>query len=390
MTTHEFVTSSELAFGDIMINFCDPEFAKFESLSTQIYRLVAYGLFANRMIIPSRYLLQPGVTFDAVSTLSILMENGLLVPDLREGYSSFVEYLEDKSPTNLDPDKRKCAQFLDDHAQLVYSFDISGQSELYHKRLMDDISELGLLRNKLDPDNVMGPNFERAMDEFADQKGSRRTFVRILASHFPGHGNTIQEWAALRYYITPAELEPRCFRDFPAKISAEMRQYKLSVPMHFTDPDLHGQLPEPMHAAYSVLINLPIDLSPKDLALLSNIVCRVRHQVPKGPAKFSTLSSKGFRDNIGEVNQVFREAVQQERKLADALKCFSSIASTIASKASWLLGVSLDQDVPAMPVELGLGVLTKLAESEIRKTACPFIETSNKLESRLNNRKLRF
>lgn len=388
MTFHEFITSSDLAFGDIMINSCDPEFVDSKSTTSQVYRLASYGLFANRVIVPSRYLLQPGVTFDAVRTLTGLLEEGIVVPDLREGYSSFVEFLEDKSSGALEPNRLQCAQFLDDHARAVYSFDISGQSELYHKRLIEDISEQGLLRRKIDPDGVKDHLFERAIEEFAQQGGSRRTFKRILASFFHGQENVIQEWAALRYYTTPAELEPRCFRDFPSKVSAEMRRNRLSAPMHLADPDRDDQMPEPMRAAYRVLIDLPADLPPENLMELSSVVCKVRDGISNGAAKFAKLSERGFAANVAEANDLFQEAVRKERKLSQALKYSSSLSGALAPAVSWVLGISLDPSMPLEDaVELGIGMVAKLTEGVVRKEACPFIETASKLETEFKRNK---
>ena len=48
----------------------------------------------------------------AVNALQGLLEAGVLVPDLREGYSMFVDYLADDGVT--DEGSLACAQFLDD------------------------------------------------------------------------------------------------------------------------------------------------------------------------------------------------------------------------------------------------------------------------------------
>lgn len=116
---HEFIVSSDLDFGDVVANHCDPEFSLvasggMDSLPSRVYRLVAYALFANRLIIPSRYLLQPCMTYDALVALRGLLEAGVVVPDLREGHYSFVEYLKEEGVV----DKRRlgCAEFLDRYA----------------------------------------------------------------------------------------------------------------------------------------------------------------------------------------------------------------------------------------------------------------------------------
>ena len=51
----EYIASSDLNFGDVVANHCDPEFSLAvgggaDSLPSRVYRLAAYALFANRLI----------------------------------------------------------------------------------------------------------------------------------------------------------------------------------------------------------------------------------------------------------------------------------------------------------------------------------------------------
>lgn len=388
MTVHEFITSSELEFGDMVINFCDPEFAQYhkanqERITEQVYKIISYGLFASRLIVPSRYLLQPGVTFNAVSSLKGLLEEGVLLPDLREGYSSFVEYAKDSSPH--DSEKVKCAQFLDDHAPLVYSFNIEGQSSLYHEHLMHDISQDGLLRNKIDPNRELDDKFNSICETFANCEGSRKTFVNLLLAELVGFDDVIKEWAALRYYTTPAELEPRCFRDFPAAVSHSLRQNGLSNISCFIDPDQHGRMPEPMESAHRLLIALPDSLDTNDLGVLSEIVIKIREQVPRGAAKFSSLSRQGFQENVDDLNHIFQEALQRERRFSGYTR--SMIPSFIEGHLvpiviSWILGISLDP-LDGAVFDAGILGLKSFVEHEINRRAFPFIETTEQLSKRL-------
>lgn len=385
MAQHEFITSSDFRFGDIMINFCDPEFLPYH-LSTQViaveqvYKMVSYALFASRLIIPSRYLLQPGVTFDAVSTLESLLEEGVIVPDLREGYSSFVNYAEDIDRNNSE--RMKCARFLDEKAKVVYSFDIDGQSTLYHKHLLDDISENGLLRKKIDPDNSLFNAFEEALEEFSNLEGSRRAFVSLLSAKMPDHHSEIQKWAALRYYTTPAELEPRCFRDFPASISDQLRKNNLSIPSYFTDPDQQGNMPEPFESAHKVLISLPEGIELESLRALSNVVLDVRKKIPEGAAKFASLSEQGFRDNLDQINETFRIATLRERRLYNLVHGnMARIAQGLAVPLtiSWGFGISLDPLTNAC-VELSIAGLGNMLMNQIDRKVFPFVETSSHLK----------
>lgn len=79
---HDYITSSELSFGDIVFNNCDPDQFQISYCDQDtiaiLYRVIAYSLYAKRVVIPSRYLLSAGSAFDAVKTLTPLLEEGEL------------------------------------------------------------------------------------------------------------------------------------------------------------------------------------------------------------------------------------------------------------------------------------------------------------------------
>lgn len=382
---HEFIVSSDLDFGDVVANHCDPEFSLavgggMDSLPSMVYRLVAYALFAHRLIIPSRYLLQPCMTYDALVALRGLLEAGVVVPDLREGHCSFVEYLKEEGV--VDKGRLGCAEFLDRHASSVYSFDIKGQSELFHARLLEDLSEDGMLRSKLRLAGVQESRIDALRGEFAECEGGRRAFVNLANKYVPHNEGTISKWAALRYYTTPAELMPRCIRDVPASVSAELRACRLSTPLTLSDPDEFGNLPQPMELCHRVLVGLPKNLGREDLALLSDAVLYVREQVPKGAAKFACLAERNFAGNLGEINQALSDALQRERRFSSLTRSFvvEALEGEIPLPVvSWCLGYSFGDFDGAVA-----GVAVSYVVSKIRecasKRATPFLETSERLE----------
>lgn len=351
-----------------------------QNLSNQVYRFVSYALFANRLIVPSRYLLSEGITFETFKALKGLLEAGVLVPDLREGYSKFVDYLEDDGVT--DEARLACAQFLDDHSDSVYSFDITGQSELYHERLLEDIAPGGILRSRLDPQNAHGDAFNRLIERFAYCEGGRRTFVKVASETLDCHEAELSKWAALRYYTTPAELEPLCLRDFPFAISRELRDCGLSRPCSFVDPNEHGVMPEPMSLAHRVLISLPSQMSFDDLSKLSAVTMRVREQVPNGAAKFSTLCEQGFTNNLHQINQLFAEELARERAFSSRTHGFardSLLSGAVSSVVWWVLGLF------GVPTEFAQPIweaFKPVAKGEIAKERQPFMETAPRLDRR--------
>lgn len=291
----------------------------------------------------------------------------------------YSDYLREKRIT--DTERIKCASFLDSHSSIIYSFDIKGQSELYHKRLLEDISPDGQLRNIIDPNGNKSEQFDQLIDIFSSCQGSRRTFIDIASKTLNGFNEELSHWAALRYYTTPAELQPRCLRDFPVAISNELRKCGLSRPLSFVDPDEFGAMPEPMSSAHRVLISLPRYLTQIELQVLSSIVLDIRRQVPKGSAKYASLCEKGFQDNIQEINQLFSEALAREKSFS-LITC-SQIADMIAGNApslliSWTLGVSFGPLLGA-GFDLIQNLIRSIVANSIKKNTQPFLETAEKL-----------
>lgn len=119
-------------------------------------------------------MLSAGSAFDVVKTLTPLLEEGVIVPDLREGYLSFTDYVSNIEIPN--PEQLKHAKFLDEHASTIYSFDSYGQSDIYKASLIRDISEGGLLFKRLSAEGVSPLRLRLLKNELLSLEGSRSKF----------------------------------------------------------------------------------------------------------------------------------------------------------------------------------------------------------------------
>lgn len=377
---HDYITSSELSFGDIVFNNCDPDQFQISYCDQDtiaiLYRVIAYSLYAKRVVIPSRYLLSAGSAFDAVKTLTPLLEEGVIVPDLREGHLSFTDYV--SNIENPNPEQLNHAKFLDEHASTIYSFGSYGQSDIYKASLIRDISEGGLLFKRLSAEGVSPLRLRLLKNELLSLEGSRSKFEKAARDNGIEHSELISKWAALRYYTTPAEICPRCIRDFPFSVSNELRSSGLSVPLLLENPDRYGGVPQPMALSYEAMVSLPQDISLDELAFLSNIVLKIRNKVPCGPAKFASIAEDGFKDQVHVINQMLAEAIATERKLSHKLQRFS--LDCLRGEApflilSWGLGVSLGDSEGAL-AGVALSLLNRHIDSAILEKRAPFLETS--------------
>lgn len=385
-----YITSSDIQFGDIVINSCDPALpmGMRRDVAEIIYSLAAYALFANRIIIPSRYLLYGGPVYDAVCVLGRLLEEGIIVPDIRENHSSFSEFA--NNTIDASPEVRARALFLDQHSSTVYSFEMGDQSRRYHTHLLRDINpeQNGALARIVSDQGANHDDLLLIAEKFCVQEGSRSGFIKTASEILPEFYDTFSNWAALRYYTTPTETENRSIRDLPACISNMIRQAGFSTPIFHPEHSSSESMLPPANLAYRVLIDLPRKVAIDNLSVLSDVVIQVRRQVPNGPAKFSSLAEKGFKENAEEINQVYLEAIAGERQLEQLIGS-NKVHSFINKTAGFFINFSLlaasgldtaSNVAVSATLDVALDTIISKGSAAIRGKAVPFIETSQRFE----------
>lgn len=394
----DYITSSDIQFGDIVINSCDPAIpvTSYRSVAEIIYSLTAYALFAKRIIIPSRYLLYGGPVYDAICVLHGLLEEGIIVPDIRENHSSFSEFANDTLGAPSDVCAR--ALFLDQHSSAVYSFEAGDQSGRYHAHLLHDIDpeQNGALAGIVSNQGASHDDLLRIAEKFSTQMGSRSGFIETASEILPQFYDTFSNWAAFRYYVTPTETENRSIRDLPSGISNMMRQAGISIPIVQSERFSSENILPPANLTYRILIDLPREIAVNNLSFLSDVVIQVRRQVPKGSAKFSSLAEKGFKENAEEINQVYREAVASERHF-DQLIGSSAVRSFANKTAGFLVSFSLlaaagidpaNSIAASITLDMALDAIVSKGCAAIRGNAIPFIETSQRFEESIRKKSI--
>ena len=133
-----------------------------------------------------------------------------------------------------------------------------------------------MLFKRLSAEGVSPLRLRLLKNELLSLEGSRSKFENAARDNGIEHSELISKWAALRYYTTPAEICPRCIRDFPFSVSNELRSIGLSVPLLLENPERYGGVPQPMALSYEAMVSLPQDISLDELAFLSNIVLKIR------------------------------------------------------------------------------------------------------------------
>ena len=312
----QLISDSTVMAGDVVLNFCDPGFlfdadeASLQTARDHLVRLLAYVLYARRVFVPGRYLLNAGPFFDAVVLAPELLEQGVLIPDIRAGVPSFRDLVEVRK---LDGAALARAEFLDERAKYVSVFEQTDLSALFKSRLADDLSEGGAL-------DLLAPNRRRELEAILraleQAPASPEGFLGVTEQHgAPDLRSTFQRWAAVRYYTTPMELDPIRVRDVPHSAARLMARADAMTPLYLEDPTIARELPDPMsEAAQRMSLAIPHFVQQSDARLLVEAALETRRQVPQAGDKFAgAIREAQAKELAGSLNQVLRDSLMAER-----------------------------------------------------------------------------
>lgn len=380
-----FIEAADLTCGDVVMNSCDPDFLSLRNpyeTTMLVYKIVAYAAFANRVIVPGRYLLAPkSNAFKASVTLERLLEAGVLIPDLRVGYDSFKSFVQDRRAGNDQLYER--AKWLDEHCDTVFHFDVKGESDLYRAHLVTDLDiDSGLLARALIDRRVPEQEIRKIAEQFHEKGGNRQSFVREAAAILPAHTELFARWAAMRYYSTPAEIEEAAIRDMPPQVSELINSEDMRVSGRLLTDDGRDPRQTPVDGAYEVLMVLPRNARHLDLSPLADIVLKVREECPAGAAKFQSISENGFEENLDDTNSLFMEELARERDRFPESLASRILSATISGAPFWALSWQLHPVIPE-PIEVGASFLWDELSYQLgnafKRKLNPFVETAQHL-----------
>lgn len=368
---------SEAQTGEVVLNFCDPNFIHdedlqpFQAWNYDLTRLLAYTLYAKRVIIPSRYLLRNTPLFQMVSYMPELLQEEIIVPDLRAGASSFEEIEVKRGRCEADIE---CARFLDRHSSKA-EFDSTGQGKAFHSQILEDLEPTGALGRMLGEESFEA--LASISARFSDTYG-RDTFVEIATEVMPELGETWEKWAGVRYYTTPMLFDKTRVRDLPQTAMRLLEETGSVEETFIVDPTLKG-IPNPMGRiaeTTEVFIPTPTVFLERDLRMLAEAIMLTRQAVPQACGKFSDIVSAVQAREVSEtLNDALKSALNKEIILSNISFSLREQILYGAEKAgsNALIGVALGSLGPMAPLaKAGVDVLQVLKEFEEEKARAPF------------------
>lgn len=230
MSLKETLTGSDLKTNDVVVSFCDPcffpeKYSKADKM-TLIKKLFTYALYADRIIVANRYFRTGGILFEVLKEIPILLNEGVIVPDIQEGYESFSDFgCWYQGAYNIDISE--AMQFADENASVRFSFDGQEQGDNYKLSLSTDLNKGGFLYESLAKGNPEKQEQFAALAEYVSkiQGDTREEFVNYATQMMPDYKDDWKTLAALRYYLVPAEIQNPCVREFPQKVVNKLNDY---------------------------------------------------------------------------------------------------------------------------------------------------------------------
>lgn len=375
----DMLESKDLEFGDAVLNFGDSIYRESAERRAQdnVLRLCAYALFANRVGLPTRHVIQNGSLFQVLQWMPSLLQDGLVFVDVPNGSTSVVENV-DEAKYAGSQDEQFRARFLDEHSKVLHTFDASGMMKRFREQFLGDLAENGAFRRLLQKHfGTVGPGIADDLATRVESLPPLRHDAFLVEAHSacPEFARTlVTRWASVRYYTTPMDFDV-CVREVPTEASSLLLEAEAYSLVKGKARDALADLPEPIRSAVEVMdIGFPIVFTEGDARCLVDAVLKTRERVPEARQKFSSVVCDAFGDDLRqELNAVLRDNYQREQLLRTGSPALSD-----AFKAG-IADVSVDRILDAADSALGKVVEVATVQLSpvvggIRAVAAPWFE----------------
>ena len=317
-------------------------------------RLVAYAPFANRLFLPSRYLLAGGPLFKALQHARVLLEERLVAVDIHADADSFAELA---CRQRLGRPAEQRGAWLDAHVRLKRPFQVQPLQARYHAVLAADLDVGGGLRHQLvgrQPKPDLLAAIARARKRFATVEGSRRTFVETVARTLQEAGlasqrRLLERWAAMRYYTVPFLMNTVRTRELPR--SAFQLLHELGGPR---PPRALRADAQPAHSAENLArVLLPGNLELSRAGPLAVAALQARADIPHARRAFAEVVAAADRvEMTEEVSEVLRQTFAAQLHTLHRARGRGRRNDLVAD----LLGGTLSGIGLPLPPEVGAGL----------------------------------
>lgn len=307
--------------GLIILNRGDPAFSRSpissrESMLVEaeghFVFVIAYLLFADAIVLPSRFMLDGDAMAQTSYWLAPLLQEGIVIPERRGGVASFLDAARAR---RLDERAFRRAEFLDSHTSTSRSFQFARLGETY----------VELLRRDLDPDGafrrtVLGARrgklaggFDIARDAYASMVDvTPEAFARAVGGPLPQLTRRALQWAMARYYTTPLFFDDSNTRELPSEAAELLAKGGV---LDLGAPRFDGAAP-----VAEAITRISARIPAMDVRRHSEAYCtallEVRARVPEARKAFSTIRDRSaLLDASASLSADFQSELQRQLKV---------------------------------------------------------------------------
>ncbi len=155
------IEANQLAQGDVVLNLGDPDYpyapTDYSALVLEwedvLLRTLSYLVIAERVLVPSRYLLESGAVRTAIGRLPQLLQEGLVVPQIHANETSFADLAAHRK---RGQEAIRAGEWLDLKSAYCQPFDVQPLSVIYRRSMEESVREHGYIWNRLDANSRAG------------------------------------------------------------------------------------------------------------------------------------------------------------------------------------------------------------------------------------------
>lgn len=357
------------ASGLIIVHHGDPAYPSRDGSGSRaaerlFLRLLAYLVFADRVAVPARYLLEGDAAFRAFTWASPLVRQGLLVPERRAGVDSFAELVVVRNLSELSHNR---AQRLDAIVTDVREIHFDQLSQTYRGILDNDLAPNGAFRR-----SVSGGVRGRYVDALArahayhqeQGDGTPERFGQSVGLYAPKLGRQAVRWAMARYYVTPTLYDQINTREVPADAHALLaaggvmdlaaEAFQDAAPVRELAGRLDLQLPA-----------VPVEVFHREYCETVQIV---RQRYPDARRVFADVREAARLDEAGRtLSEAFSDELARQQRIREpAGRRFNLGAGLVSGALSVPLAMPLDP-AAAAAASVGFSAVASVAGGEVQR-----------------------
>ena len=386
--------------GLIILNHGDPAFTHssphdIDKVEEEFIYLISYLLFAESVVIPSRYFIDSAQMSQVSFWSAPLLEEGLIIPERRDGAESFVDASHQRGVGEIG---LRRSEFLDEHTSRTRSFQYTDLSNTYMELLSSDLDNDGSFRRVV-PGGLKGgmkQSLDRALEAYRGVEDvTPEAFSRAVGSVNPKLSGIALRWAMARYYTTPLIYDSSNTREIP-KRAAQLLQRGRVLDIGFPVFDNAAPVDFARTRIGEITAELPGGGVSEHYEAYCEALMEARQRVPEARTLFSEMRDQAaLRDVSGTLTREFAEELNKQLRVRTQTGKAFLLTSSLIGGAAGVAASFVASPGVGFQIGTGLGsavatgVATKIIDTGVvrhkKRTQAPWLLAVDEMTAQLNS-----